>query len=192
MKLRNVFIAVLLLGLVAWGVYDTAQKKKAPLSQPPQAAAPQGEGASEAAPGVAVGNTAVDFMLTSLDGKPVKLSDYRGKRVMLNFWATWCPPCQAEMPHMEKFYKKYADEGVVMLAVNLTHTEKAAGDVPKFVEEYGLSFPIVLDEKGEVSSRYQVVAYPTSFILDSQGVIQRKFQGAINYDTMKETFAKVK
>lgn len=76
--------------------------------------------------GLEKGNLAPDFELTDMEGSPVKLSDYRGKAVLLNFWASWCPPCRAEMPHMEKLYNKYKDENFDILAVNLTNTEKIA------------------------------------------------------------------
>lgn len=184
MKWRNLLIALLLVGLIGWVVYDNIRTKD-DASTPPAA-----EG--EIVPGVNVGDTAVDFTLTTLDGQTVKLSDYRGKKVLLNFWATWCPPCKVEMPHMEKFYKDYQDKQVVILGVNLAHTESSVEDVQRFVKNYGLTFPIVSDEKGKISSRYQVVAYPTSYVIDSQGVIRNKFQGAINEEMMIKTFKALK
>ena len=85
--------------------------------------------------GLKVGQTAPDFTLKTLDGKEAKLSDYRGKKVILNFWATWCPPCKAEIPHMEKYYKKSAkDDNVEILAVNLKKSDKDEDYIKNFVK----------------------------------------------------------
>ncbi|WP_231573783.1 peroxiredoxin family protein [Paenibacillus sp. FSL R5-0345] len=140
--------------------------------------------------GIKKGNEAPDFELLNLEEQPVKLSDFKGKKVILNFWATWCPPCRIEMPHMEKYYTDYKDDTVV-LAVNLTNTEKNRANVTGFIEQFGLSFPVVMDSEGDVSSKYQVVAYPTSFIIDSQGIIQEIYQGAINYELIKKALSNV-
>ena len=171
-------IAVLL--LVAWGVFDYTK------SNSDGAEAINQQQITEAAEvGIQKGNKAPDFELLNLNGNPVKLSNFAGKKVILNFWATWCPPCRAEMPHMEKFYEDHKRD-VVVLAVNLTQTEKKQSDVKDFVDDYGLTFPIAMDAKGDVSSTYQIFAYPTSYIIDSQGIIQEIFQGAINYDIMEK------
>ncbi len=138
--------------------------------------------------GIQVGDMAADFTLTSLDGKTVQLSDYRGKKVLLNFWATWCPPCKAEMPHVQKFYEDELQRDVVVLAVNLTDTEKSADRVDEFVRERELTFPVVLDEAGQASDLYRVRAYPTSIVIDSQGVIRGKMQGAMSYDSLRSAF----
>ncbi|MCY9657166.1 TlpA disulfide reductase family protein [Paenibacillus chondroitinus] len=185
MRNRNIIAIVALLALIAWGGYDYQAKKR---HTEGAASAQQAAGIQE---GIAVGNRAPDFELQSLEGKPVKLSDFKGKKVLLNFWATWCPPCRTEMPHMEKFYKEFQNADTVVLAVNLTMTEKSADDVPKFVDAFGLTFPVVKDEKGEVSGNYEVMAYPTSYIIDSQGIIRDKFQGAINYEIMRKSFSKL-
>lgn len=183
---RNFFAVIALLALVVWGVFDYQAEKNATGVMNPN------EEMANVQEGIKIGNRAPDFELQSLDGKKVKLSHFRGKKVLLNFWATWCPPCRMEMPHMEKFYEEFKDKDVVVLAVNLSMTEKSVNDVPIFVKQYGLSFPVVLDENGEVSGNYQVIAYPTSYIIDSQGVIRNKFQGAINYDIMNQSFSKIK
>ncbi|MEB3102427.1 peroxiredoxin family protein [Ferviditalea candida] len=180
-KMMNAVAIVFLLGLVLWGVYDYAQKGK------DQAAGDSVLQNKEV--GLNAGNIAPNFKLSKLDGEAVSLSDLKGKKVILNFWATWCPPCQMEMPHMEKIYKEYEKQGVVVLGVNLTFTEQDPAKVPVFVQDYGLSFPIALDKKGEVSDLYAVVGYPTTYIIDSRGVISKRYQGAINYDIMRSALA---
>lgn len=129
---------------------------------------------------------APDFQLTDLEGNTVNLSDYRGKTVLMNFWATWCRVCQAEMPHVEKLYQKYKDRDVVILSVNATSQEKNTQRVESYVDEQGLSFPVVLDEEGAVLKQYKVTAYPTTYIIDPSGVIQDRYLGAISYDNMKK------
>ncbi|MEW5323704.1 TlpA disulfide reductase family protein [Geobacillus thermoleovorans] len=119
-----------------------------------------------------MGNQAPDFALRTLDGKEVRLSDLRGKRVIVNMWATWCPPCRAEMPDMQKFYERYKDEGVEIVAVNLTQSERQPEYVARFIQEYDIT--VVLDEKGEVSRQYQAHAIPTSYLIDSQGILRKK------------------
>lgn len=137
--------------------------------------------------GLAKGETAPDFELTTLDGESVKLSDYRGKKVILNFWATWCPPCRAEMPHMQKYYEEQAAaDDVEILAVNLTKEDHGIEKIETFTEEYGLSFPIPLDKSGEIGALYQAVTIPTSYILDTQGRVQTKFVGPMDQATIKK------
>ncbi|WP_436372431.1 TlpA disulfide reductase family protein [Cytobacillus sp. BC1816] len=141
--------------------------------------------------GLEKGDLAPDFELTDMEGNPVKLSDFRGKAVLLNFWASWCPPCRAEMPHMEKLYNKYKDKNFDILAVNLTNTEKNSGDAEKFVKELGLTFTIPMDVKGEAGSDYNIMAYPTSYFIDSDGVIREKVLGALNEEYMEQEIKKL-
>lgn len=135
--------------------------------------------------GLEVGNQAPDFQLATLNGEETALSDYLGKKVMINFWATWCPPCRAEMPDMEKFFN---DTDVEILAVNLTETEAHPDQVQQFADEYGLTFPILLDEVIEVATVYAIQPVPTSFMVDSEGVIQFKTFGPLTYDQMVQVF----
>jgi peroxiredoxin len=127
---------------------------------------------------------APSFTLTTLDGKTVTLEDYKGKKILLNFWATWCPPCKAEMPDMQQMYEEHKNEDFVVLAVNVTVTEKKAEDVSAFVEEYGLTFPILMDEKGKVAHQFEILSYPTSYFIDSDGVIRGKVIGALSKESM--------
>lgn len=140
--------------------------------------------------GLAKGEIAPDFELTTLDGDAVKLSDYKGKKVILNFWTTWCPPCRAEMPHMQKYYDEQATaDNVEILAVNLTKEDHGLKKIEAFKEEYELSFLIPMDEKGEIGSLYQAVTIPTSYILDTQGRVQTKFVGPMDQATIEQKIA---
>jgi len=117
------------------------------------------------------GFMAPDFTLDLLGGGQVKLSDLRGKPVMVNLWASWCPPCRAEMPAIEKVYRDYKDLGLVVLGVNTTNQDSEA-DAAAFVHEYGLTFPIPLDRDGSVSVRYALRGLPTTFFIDRKGIIR--------------------
>lgn len=117
------------------------------------------------------GFQAPDFVLSTLDGDVITLSELRGKTVLVNFWATWCPPCRSEMPAMEQVYSDYGRDGFVILAVNNTQQDRK-DDVETFVFQQRLTFPVLLDSTGEVSAQYQVNSMPTSFFIDREGIIQ--------------------
>jgi peroxiredoxin len=206
---KKAILIIVLIGMVSWAVYDfVVQEEKnellpdtsgddtreevkkedesnAVINQEDERTAETSEIATV---GLDIGDTAPDFQLELLTGKQVKLSDYRGKRVMVNFWATWCPPCQAEMPDMEKFYQS---KDVVILAVNLTQTEPNTQQVQDFVNDFNLTFPILLDKKIKVATTYQIRPIPTSFMMDSNGIIQHKAFGPMTYDQMVQEFEKM-
>lgn len=117
------------------------------------------------------GFSAPNFTLDTLEGGQVTLSELRGKVVMVNFWATWCPPCKAEMPAIEKVYRAYRDLGLEVLAVNTTNQDSESEAIA-FVEEFGLTFPVPLDRTGAVSAAYNLRGLPSTYFIDSDGVIQ--------------------
>ena len=116
------------------------------------------------------GFTAPDFELITLEGDSISLSELRGKAILVNFWATWCPPCRSEMPAMQQVFSDYDPDDFIILAINTTYQDHA-GDVNAFVLEQGLTFPILLDDSGEISERYQVNSMPTSYFIDPDGII---------------------
>jgi len=121
-----------------------------------------------------------DFTLPNLDGGTTSLSANKGKVVILNFWATWCPPCRAEMPSMETLYRLYKDQGLEILAVDLREDEKT---VRQFINSSGHTFPVLLDLNGVTANMYGIEAIPTSFILDREGLIIARITGSIQWDT---------
>lgn len=173
-RARNLAVLLLAVVLVGYGLYDELADRYGRAVQ---------VGNNEV--GTAKGQQAPNFELLDMEGNRVELSDYRGERVLINFWATWCPPCRAEMPHMQSFYEDFQAKGVVVLGINLTSTEKSADVVPPFAERFGLRFPILLDSEGDVMSMYHVRGYPTTYVLDSSGTVRETFIGAIDYETMK-------
>ncbi len=133
-----------------------------------------------------VGYPAPDFTLKDLDGNTVRLSDLRGKVIFINFWATWCPPCRAEMPEIEAVHQEYKDKGVVVLGVDISEPEST---VRQYIQEGGFSWTIVLDKTGEVSRDYQITAIPTSFFLDREGIIRVVNIGAMTKRAMEAKLA---
>ncbi|MBM4761989.1 redoxin domain-containing protein [Bacillus sp. B15-48] len=141
--------------------------------------------------GLDEGNLAPEFSLMDLNGNEVNLSDYRGKKILLNFWATWCPPCKAEMPYMQEYFEKYQSDGFEILAVNATVTEKSKEDVFRFIDDYDLTFTIPMDERNQVSSGYEILAFPTSFFIDSDGVIRSKVIGGLTKEYLHDEIKKL-
>lgn len=159
-------------------------------------AAALGQEVEERKIGLEKGDTPPDFTLTSLDGEKVTLSELRGKKVILNFWNTWCPPCKAEMPHMQNYYEQYAkEENVEILAVNLTAGERDVtadakiNTVMTFKNSFKLTFPILLDTKNEVELDYQIIEIPTTYFIDSLGTVQHVIRGPMDLD-MLESYVK--
>jgi peroxiredoxin len=118
-----------------------------------------------------VGKPAPDFTLTDLDDKPYRLSDFRGKVVFLNFWATWCAPCRDEMPSMEVLYRNFEKDGLVVLAVSIDRVTTTK-DIPPFVKSMNLTFPVLIDSWGKTDKPYKRMGVPETFIIDQQGVIR--------------------
>jgi len=132
---------------------------------------------SKAAPEIRpeVGHLAPDFTLPSLDGQTVRLSDLRGKAVLLNFWATWCAPCRLEMPTIDKAYQEYKSRGLEILAVSLDAGSNSV--VKNFMDELSLSFPALLDPDMEVLRLYRQFSIPATFLIDKQGIVRHRELG---------------
>lgn len=135
-----------------------------------------------------VGRSAPNFTLNDLAGNQVTLSDFRGKVVFLNFWATWCPSCRAEMPEIEAAYQNYQGQNVVFIGVDLYEN----GDrVRNFVQEGGYSWTFVIDATGEVTKNYAVTGIPASFFLDKKGVVRAIKVGAMNREEIESQLARL-
>lgn len=151
---RLLFYFFVLTASAAWILLTSAPARNAPLPSAPQSGFP-----------------APDFSLPALDGKTYTLSELKGNAVLVNLWATWCPPCRAEMPAIEKIYQEYKDKGFVVLAVNMT-TQDDPFAVAPFVQEYGLTFPVLLDENALAAAAYQMRSLPSSYFIDRAGIIR--------------------
>ena len=126
---------------------------------------------------VRAGEAAPDFALESLQGEPVELSRYRGRVVVLNFWATWCPPCVTEMPSLERLSK--LDNNVTVLTVSV---DRDLGILRNFVAEHGLTLPVARDPERRLAARYGTYKYPETYILGPNGQVHDKMVGAIDWD----------
>ena len=178
--MKKIILIILVVGMVGWAVYEYigGASEETEISE---------QNESEDV-GLEEGQTAPDFLLTTLEGEEARLSEFRGQPVIINFWATWCPPCRAEMPDFQKLYEA---EDVEILAVNLTESEQSEEGVQDFIDELGLTFPVPMDQNSIVSEMYEVQAYPTSYIVDSDGKIQFTAKGAIKYDIMQRELSNI-
>ncbi|CAH0251222.1 MULTISPECIES: TlpA disulfide reductase family protein [Peribacillus] len=169
--LKKIIASVALLSLITVAIVQAMDNE------------PKGNDEKDALGGLKIGAKAPNFSLKTLDGKQVELSDYKGKKVMLNFWATWCPPCKKEMPDMEK-YTQQAGDDVVVLAVNID----PENDVQSFVEDNGITFTIPLDSqsaKNPVNERYKILSIPTTYFIDKEGIIRNKVISAMQLKDME-------
>jgi peroxiredoxin len=131
------------------------------------------------------GIPAPDFSLLTLDGKKVKLSDYRGKAVLLNFWATWCPPCIEELPSLNAFQRRFANSGVVVLGISVDKDEKLYRD---FLAKARVSFLTARDPDNKINAEYGTLKFPETYIIDARGKVVRKIIS--NTDWMSERMLK--
>ncbi len=121
-----------------------------------------------------IGQKAPDFVLKDVTGKAVSLSAIKGKAVLVNFWATWCPPCRAEMPTLNRLYKEYRNKGLAVVAVS---TDRKLEYVTDFLEKHPVDFPVLMDSDSRTSRQFGVFSMPTSFLLDRNGFIIRRYLG---------------
>ncbi|WP_027954303.1 TlpA family protein disulfide reductase [Halobacillus kuroshimensis] len=180
-----------LAGLLIFGIFSVTQEKSAEQQtsdEPGISGSQDGTGmtAPNAPEGLQVGDTAPDFTLETLEGEKVSLSDFKGKKVFLNYWATWCPPCREEMPEMQRFQEAHGEE-VVILAVNGTGSEKSVENVAAFVEDGGYTFPVLLDKELSLNQDYQIISIPTTYFIGTDGTIQEpRIVGPMTYEDMEK------
>ena len=187
MKKYIFLIPLLTVILASCGSGKSGQEPESPVDQP---AAPPEASAPETAMGKRLSSLgfqtptadlpAVDFSLKDLSGQDQNLGSYAGKVIFLNFWATWCGPCRAEIPSMEELYLELGNEGFVIIAVN---SQEAGEQVAGFVENIGMSFPVLLDTDGRVGAAYSVRAIPTTYIVDPRGYILGRMVGTRDWFT---------
>lgn len=142
----------------------------------------QSSAASSAPVLIEPGQPAPNFELTTLAGETAVLEDYAGDVVLINFWATWCPPCKAEMPAIQAYYAANQANGLTVLGVN---AQEDKNTVSRFIEANGFTFPILLDSQGDVASQFQVRSYPTTLVVDRTGTIHTIHNGLITMDQLE-------
>jgi cytochrome c biogenesis protein CcmG/thiol:disulfide interchange protein DsbE len=145
-------------------------------------------------PGVAgaqaprVGQPAADFQITSPDGRPLSLAQFKGRPVWINFWASWCAPCRAEFPDMDAVYRKHQDRGLVLLAIS--YAEQPA-EVAAYIERAQPAFTIGVDPAGTVAGQYRVLGLPTHVFVDAEGIVRDIRVGPMNQELMQEKLATI-
>lgn len=139
-----------------------------------------------------IGDEAPDFQLTQIntdnDVETIQLSELKGKGVMLNFWATYCPPCEREMPYMEELYPLYKEKGVEIVAVSLDATEAV---IHQFIDTYDLTFPVVHDSRNQVMNLYKIGPIPTTYFINPDGEIVEKVEGALSLERLEGYFKQI-
>lgn len=127
-----------------------------------------------------IGKKAPDSVLKDLTGKNASLSSFRGKVVLINFWATWCPPCRSEMPSLNKLYKEYRDKGLVVMAVS---TDRNGSTVRDYLNKNPVDLPIFIDSDLKISRLFKVFSMPTTFLIDRNGIILQRYLGEEDWDS---------
>ena len=155
-------ILLVLAGAIVFTIYNSATKEQKGLLQ--------------------VGEQAPDFTLMDLNGEEHQLSDYKGQGVFVNFWGTWCKPCEKEFPLMEKQYQVYKDQGVQILAVNIAQSDY---EVRQFAEQRDLTFPIVIDKTKSVMEAYNIRPLPTTLLVNAEGKIEKIITGEMSEEDIK-------
>ncbi|MBA4537315.1 thiol-disulfide oxidoreductase ResA [Bacillus aquiflavi] len=138
---------------------------------------------------VKIGSKAPDFILEDLEGNKHQLSDYEGQGVLLNFWGTFCKPCEKEMPFMDNQYKQFKDQGVQTIAVNVGESELS---VKQFVKRHQLSFPVVIDKDDQAQDAYGVNPLPVTFLIDKDGTVVKMHTGELTEEMIKQFMEQIK
>jgi len=128
-----------------------------------------------------IGEKAPAVHLSIINEGDITIDNLKGKAVVLNFWATWCPPCKKEMPLLETTYKNYKDKGLIVLGVNYNEDRET---ITRFVKEMGITFPVALDRDFKVTKAYGVLALPTTFFIDRRGIIRDRYRGEITEEIL--------
>lgn len=165
--MKTVILLVILVA-IGWTIYSAVTKDKQPQ--------------------LATGKPAPDFIAKDLTGKEYRLSELKGKGVILNFWGTWCEPCRDEMPALQEMSETLKNQGVLVLGVNNGESDVT---VQAFVKQYGLTFPILLDKRLDISKAYQVVNLPTTYFIKHDGTLAMRVIGPLNVNTILDNAKKI-
>jgi peroxiredoxin len=142
-----------------------------------------GCGGAPSSRGAHVGDRAPEFTLPALDGSDVSLSDYKGSVVVINLWATWCPPCRAEIPVLEAAYRAHKAEGLVVLGISVGESKEV---VQSFVAEMGMTYPVLLDPRSTMLDRLRALGLPVSVFVDRDGVVRARHSGELSESKLEE------
>ncbi|SHH61694.1 Peroxiredoxin [Caloranaerobacter azorensis DSM 13643] len=192
MNKRFVIITILVIALAAvlfYASYNTVPKSIKDEGLDEEKIEVEDDRLAEEVLPMQIGSLAPEFVLETLEGKKVSLEDYKGKIVLINFWATWCPYCVREMPYLNKLYLENKDNDFVVLGIDVMESKS---EVESFAKKGGYEFPILLDKEGEVARNYLVSGLPMSVMLDKEGRIRAIQMGMMTYSQMKEMLDSVR
>lgn len=178
---------LVLAAALVWVVASTFRGREAEQGKRAGTPTPAAGQASQPPSRADVGAPAPEFELTTLDGRPVRLADFRGKPLVLNFFASWCDPCKEEAPVVKAMAAEAAEKGYAVLGVAVQDTRE---DAARFMQEEGLAFPAAVDLDSKVARAYRVIGPPTTFFIDPEGVIRHVFMGPLTPERVKEGIAK--
>ena len=188
-KIGLFIVSMLSLTLILSGCSTGKSSDKAPVETEEQIEVKAEN--EEVKEGIFTGDKIYDFTLEDIDGNEISISDYKGKVLMLNFWASWCPPCKAEMPHMEKVYNELKSDDFDMLTVNLTTAEKnGKAGANEFINEMGYTFPVVYDIDGKVADKFRITGIPTTYIINKDGLISSFIKAPLDEKGIKREIEK--
>lgn len=165
----RLFILVILAGAIVFTVYNSLTKEKNKVLQ--------------------VGDAAPDFELVDMNGETHNLSEYKGQGVFLNFWGTWCKPCEREFPIIDKYYQEYKDEGIQVLAVNIAESDFVVQD---YIDRKGLSFPVLIDKNKSVMLAYNIKPLPTTILVNPEGKIEKIITGEMSDESILSYMNQIK
>jgi peroxiredoxin len=192
--LRSVVLPLAILAVIVGGLwyYDSRGGSSHSKDAYGTVSLPADKNTTGQSPKAQEGRAAPDFLLETSTGGTLRLSDLQGKPVIVNFWATWCPPCRREMPELVKAYEKYKSQGLVIVGVNLQEPDDM---VQKFADDFGVKFPLVIDRDGELSNVWRlggpIKGIPTSYFIDKAGVVRAFFYGPLTEEFLNERLAKI-
>lgn len=156
-------LLILMVGVIIFTIYSNLSKEKNSVLQ--------------------VGDEAPDFVLTDMNGEKHQLSEYKGQGVFLNFWGTWCKPCEREFPLMDKQYQEVKDQGLQILAVNIGESDFV---VQKYIDRKGLTFPVLIDDNKSVMETYNINPLPTTILINPEGKIEKIITGEMSEESIKQ------
>ncbi len=185
---RSFVVSVAILGLIVGGLWYWESRGGGLLNDSPYGVVelPAERNPTELAPLAEVGRAAPDFLLERPEGGSLRLSSLQGQPVLINFWATWCPPCRDEIPELIEAFEQHADEGLVVIGIDLQEPDKT---VLQFAEEFGITYPLVIDQSGGVQDIYRlggIDGLPSSFFIDESGVIRSRISGPMTKEMLDE------